>query len=111
MSDSIVDQQFGNIDGDSFGKGMKADDAVILDVRTPMEYQTGHLQGAILLDYNNPSVFLEGLENLDKSKRYFVYCRSGVRSAAACAMMREREFQAAYNLIGGIISWKGPIEK
>ena len=111
MSDSIMNQQFGNIDGESFGNGMKAEDAVILDVRTPTEYQSGRLQGAILLDYNNPSVFFEGLEDLDKKKRYFVYCKSGVRSAAACAMMRDRKFLAAYNLIGGIISWEGPIEK
>ena len=48
-------------------------------------------------------------ETLDKSKNYYVYCRSGARSANACAIMNELGFENAYNLLGGIIEWDGDI--
>ena len=109
--ESMQDVNFGNIEARVFEEGMTSTDAVILDVRTPMEFQSGHLENAVLLDFNNPAIFIDGLEDLDKDKRYYVYCRSGVRSAAACAMMRDRGFSAAFNLIGGIMGWEGPVVK
>ena len=57
--------------------------AVILDVRRPGEYAEGHLEGAQLLDWLNPSSFVEGVKHLDKQRTYYVYCRSGKRSNAA----------------------------
>jgi rhodanese-related sulfurtransferase len=53
---------------------------------------------------------MEGLEQLDKSKAYFVYCRSGARSARACAVMQQYGFLIAFNLLGGILAWVGPTE-
>ena len=51
--------------------------AVILDVRQPSEYYEGHLPNAILLNYLDTESFEEGLNNLDKNKNYYIYCRSG----------------------------------
>ena len=58
------------------------EDAVILDVRTPEEYAAGHLEGAVLLDFNGGQ-FAAELPNLDPAAEYVVYCRSGNRAGQA----------------------------
>ncbi|MEI8003331.1 MAG: rhodanese-like domain-containing protein, partial [Methanothrix sp.] len=60
---------------------------VILDVRTPQEYGSGHLNGSINLDFKSPS-FTDQIARLDRDKAYLIYCRTGVRSARALLLMR-----------------------
>lgn len=78
--------------------------AVVLDVRRPEEYAAGHLQGARNLDWLNPAAFEKGLQGLDKSRTYFVYCRSGKRSNAAAKRMKREGFKV-YDLSGGYLKW------
>jgi rhodanese-related sulfurtransferase len=78
---------------------------VILDVRTPQEFASGYIAGAVNLDFKSAD-FPARLDELDKSKTYLVYCRTGGRSAKAMAMMKEKGFQRVYNLRGGITRWK-----
>jgi rhodanese-related sulfurtransferase len=85
------------------------ENAVILNVRTSEEMEEGYIPGAIHLDIYQPQEFLEGLDALDKSKHYYVYCRSGNRSGQACALMTSRGFSAAYNLKGGMLEWEGDV--
>ena len=85
------------------------ENAVILDVRTEMEFNEGFISNAINYDFHQGAGFVADLETLDKSKNYYVYCRSGARSASACAIMNELGFENAYNLLGGIIEWDGDI--
>ena len=61
-------------------------DAVVIDVRTPEEYDAGHIEGAQLLDIQSAS-FAAGVEALDPEQTYVVYCRSGNRSATATDQM------------------------
>lgn len=63
-------------------------EAVILDVRTPAEYAEGHLEGAQLLDLNAGEVSAQAA-SLDPAKQYFVYCRSGNRSAQAAKILEQ----------------------
>lgn len=77
----------------------------LLDVRTPEEYAEGHLPGAKLLDFKAPD-FAAKLEDLPKGNTYLVYCRSGMRSAKAAALMREKGFPAVLNMQGGILEWQ-----
>jgi len=77
---------------------------VVLDVRTPEEYATGHIVNAANLDYYSPT-FTEDLNNLDKTATYIVHCRSGVRSAWALDIMEGLGFREAYNMLGGILQW------
>lgn len=77
--------------------------AVLLDVRTPEEFSVGHIQSAINIDFQNQS-FLSDIKNLDNSKTYFVYCRSGNRSGKAISIMKENGFKNIYELQGGILS-------
>jgi len=83
--------------------------ALILDVRTEDEYNDGMIPNAILIDIHKGQEFINGLETLDKSKNYYVYCRSGARSAKACEIMENLGFENTYNLLGGILDWDGEI--
>lgn len=78
---------------------------VILDVRTPQEFQSGHIDGAINIDFYSPD-FAQKLDRLDKSKVYVVYCRSGHRSARAVALMKKLGFQKVYEIQGGVLAWQ-----
>ena len=83
--------------------------AVILDVRTEDEWNEGIIPGAINIDIYKGQGFIDSLEELDKSKTYYVYCRSGARSGNACNVMNQLGFEKAYNLSGGIMQWQGPV--
>lgn len=90
----------------AFIKQAKADTtAIILDVRTPGEYKEEHLAGAQQLDFLNTSVFDAGINLLDKSHTYYVYCRSGKRSHNACIKMKKQGFKV-FDMEGGILNWK-----
>jgi hypothetical protein len=83
--------------------------AVILDVRTEDEFNEGIIPGAINIDIYKGQGFIYSIEELDRSKNYYVYCRSGGRSGQACSIMRELGFENAYNLLGGIMNWEGEV--
>ncbi len=85
-------------------------DAVILDVRTDEEVEEGMIPGAKQLNISDPATFMDKANQLDKSKSYYIYCRSGGRSAQACAVLESIGFENTYNLLGGIIDWDGPVE-
>lgn len=79
--------------------------AIILDVRTDDEVAEGIIPNAIQMDIYKGQGFIYKLEELDKSKNYYVYCRSGARSGQACAIMNQLGFKNAFNLSGGILEW------
>ncbi|VXB89479.1 Rhodanese [Flavobacterium sp. 9AF] len=83
---------------------------IILDVRTEDEFNRGKIPNAMNIDIFKGQGFIYALEELDKTKNYYVYCAAGSRSANACNIMRELGFANAYNLIGGISEWQGPVE-
>ena len=89
---------------------LEADEnAVILDVRTEDEFNDGFIPNAINIDIYKGQGFIYRLEELDKSKNYYVYCRSGGRSGQACAVMNQMGFENAYNLEGGFMQWDGEV--
>lgn len=104
---------FQNLNVNEFEQGMTQNEAVIIDVRTPMEYQEGHIKNSKLIDISDKD-FENQIEKLDKNKAYYVYCRSGGRSSSASQIMVEKGFTKVYNLQGGMIAWSGakkPVEK
>lgn len=78
---------------------------IILDVRTPEEFQEGHLDGAINIDFKAAN-FNSEIAKLDTGKPYLVYCRSGKRSAGAMEVMKGAGFREIYNMEGGILAWE-----
>jgi rhodanese-related sulfurtransferase len=63
---------------------------------------------AIQIDFMLLVSFLHEIDTLDRSKTYFLYCRTGNRSAQACMYMHDYGFKT-YNLIGGMSSWDGDV--
>ena len=86
------------------------EDAQILDVRTAIEVEEGKIPKALNIDILNPNEFMSEIEKLDKSLHYFVYCKAGMRSAQACAIMQQLGFDHTYNLDGGFSQWSGAVE-
>lgn len=85
------------------------ENAVVIDVRTEDEWNEGIIPGAILNDIYKGQGFIYRLEELDKSKNYFVYCKAGGRSAQACNIMNQMGFENTYNLLGGFMNWEGEV--
>ncbi|MDD5151110.1 MAG: rhodanese-like domain-containing protein [Flavobacterium sp.] len=85
------------------------ENTVILDVRTENECNEGIIPNSINIDIYKELEFIQELELLDKSKNYYVYCRSGARSAKACDAMNNLGFENTYNLLGGFLGWDGEI--
>ena len=81
--------------------------ALILDVRTEEEVEEGYIPNMVHIDIRLGQGFVDELQKLDKSKNYYVYCRSGGRSAQACAIMNQMGFETTYNLLGGFMNWDG----
>ncbi len=86
------------------------ENTVILDVRTEDEVDEGKIPNALNIDIYKGQGFVDEVEALDKTKTYFVYCRSGARSAQACAVMNQVGIENAYNLLGGFMEWEGETE-
>jgi rhodanese-related sulfurtransferase len=89
---TLIDQNRGN------------SDFVILDLRTPKEFASGHIAGAVMLDYYSPE-FQQGLQQLDRSKRYLIYCRTGNRSSRTLRLIDQMGFKSVYHLKDGIVDW------
>jgi len=85
------------------------DNAVILDVRTDGEVEEGYIADMKQIDFFEGQLFLEEVSKLDKSKNYYIYCRSGNRSGQACDIMEQLGFENTYNLEGGFMNWTGDI--
>lgn len=82
---------------------------VVLDVRTENEVAEGIIPNAIHINIYKGQGFIDDIEKLDKTKNYYVYCRSGNRSGQACSVMNQLGFENAYNLVGGVLDWTGEI--
>ena len=88
-----------------FSTAMKRPGTIVLDVRTPAEYASGHLAQAQNIDIEASS-FTSQIAALDKNATYAVYCRSGNRSGTALEQMTAAGFTHVYDLAGGIGAWQ-----
>lgn len=82
-------------------KKMRDDGAFLIDVRSPQEYEEGHLEGAILIP--NYTIMKE-IENFIKNKDaiIIVYCSSGSRSKKAQKKLEKKGYKNVYNLYNGL---------
>tara|TARA_B100001057_G_scaffold484943_1_gene563867 strand:+ start:201 stop:518 length:318 start_codon:yes stop_codon:yes gene_type:complete len=78
---------------------------ICLDVRTVEEFNQGFIENSINRDFYNSIDFMKFLEKSEKDNNYYVYCRSGIRSHAACEIMTDMGFNNVYNLEGGFLEW------
>ena len=97
-----------DLEQDKWKIGLENDsDAIILDVRTTEEFEASRIPKSLNIDFYNPEIFMQEIGKLDKERSYYIYCRTGVRSANSCHLMKELGFTKTYNLIGGIVDWNG----
>jgi len=89
----------------------ESEESVIIDVRTDDEFSTGYIGGAVNIDFYMGNEFISEIDKLDKSKSYFIYCKSGARSGQTCELMKQKGFKKVYNLEGGILGWTGELEE
>lgn len=95
---------------DVFETHLKEGNAQLIDVRTPKEFESGHLKGAKNHHiYDND--FKQQVSYLDKEKPVYVYCKAGGRSEEAALELKKMGFKKIYDLKGGISEWKGEIEE
>ena len=82
-------QDIPTLDPQAYEEALRSDtDALLIDVRQPEEYAEGHLSGAQQLNVLDEATFQTGIAALDKSKHYYIYCRSGRRSHNAATQMK-----------------------
>lgn len=93
---------------DEFAQTIAQPNVVIIDVRTPEEFASGHIEGAVNLPVELPG-FDEAIVDLDKDAHYAVYCRSGRRSAIAVQKMSDVGIKKISELSDGIVAWNGPL--
>jgi len=80
-------------------------DLIVVDVRTPAEYNDGHIEGAQLINWND-SQFENQINQLDKSKPIVVYCAVGGRSGKAYARLKTLGFKEVFDMKGGFDAWR-----
>ncbi|MBE99406.1 rhodanese-like domain-containing protein [Flavobacterium coralii] len=96
-----------------FSEKMAEHKGQLVDVRTPMEYKQGYIKDAVNIHLYDKD-FEERIEQLDKTKPVYVYCKAGGRSAEAVAIMKEKGFTSIIELDGGMDAWteaKKPVVK
>jgi phage shock protein E len=84
---------------DQFKEALSKDKGVLIDVRGASEVEAGYIGGAINYDINNGD-FVKAIDSLDKTKTFYLYCRSGARSGKAADLLVQAGFENVYN-VGG----------
>ena len=77
----------------------------LVDVRTPYEYNQGHIDDAINMDFRNGN-FAKMIEKLDKDKPVYIYCRSGNRSGQSSYIFLDQGFKQIVDLKGGFKAYE-----
>lgn len=104
-SSALNKENFEVLDKNRFKKAISQKNVQLVDVRTPREYNSGHIAKALNIDLFQRGIFKESFENLDKGRPVYVYCRSGSRSRKAAHWLVEMGFEKVYDLKGGYMNW------
>ena len=78
---------------------------MVLDVRTRGEYNRGHIEGAVQINYFSLG-FKKKLSTLDKNVTWIVHCKSGHRSGRTVPLMKKADFASIIHMDGGFDGWK-----
>lgn len=93
------------LEKEKFASDMKKSGAVLIDVRMPQEFEQGHIEGAININFFDPEFKFKLLE-LNKQKKYYLYCKNETRSYRSMKFMETNDFKNVYILKGGYEKWK-----
>ena len=93
------------LDLNAYKKAIAANDVQLVDVRTIEEYNAGHIENAINIDFFDQANFNENFADFNREKPMYLYCRSGNRSQRAAKKLLEIGFKKIYDLKGGYKAW------
>ena len=94
-----------------FQKQLKKKNSVVIDVRTPEEYNVGFIGHAQNYNVMDSLAFMNSVSSLNRNKKYLLYCKSGRRSGKALVIMKDMGFIHVRHLNGGVTEWKGELKK
>ena len=103
-SDTATAPALRTVDAGTAAEVLDEGQAVLLDIRTPEEFDAGKIAGSVNIDYYADD-FAALLDDLDKDATYVVYCRSGNRSGASMEIFADLGFESIYEIDGGIVEW------
>ncbi|MDD4600749.1 Thiosulfate sulfurtransferase GlpE [bioreactor metagenome] len=83
-------------------------EAMMIDIRTPEEYQAGHIPGVLLIPLDQ---LANRASEVPKDQKVLLICRSGNRSSQGTKLLRSKGFDNVYNVMSGMSAWRGPVEK
>ncbi len=89
----------------AFKRQIAKTQVIIVDVRTPDEYNAAHLENAKMIDFKSDN-FKDVITKLPKDIPLCIYCRSGNRSSKTMKILKQEGFLKVYNLKGGINAWQ-----
>ena len=100
----INNESINQMNSDELIEFIELNDAVLVDVRTEDEYNSGYIENSLNIDYFSND-FSVNADKLDKSTPIILYCRSGKRSSMSANKISKLGFKEIYNLEGGILEW------
>ena len=81
-----------------------SDVAELIDVRTPTEFDSGHIQDAVNIDFFSESFQTEIL-SLNKDSKIILYCRTNNRSSKSADLLKNNGFKDISVIMGGVSEW------
>ena len=105
MSISYAQKGIVLVNASTFDNLISLGNSQIIDVRTPEEFDSGGVDGAVNIDFWNPKFIDLVKSKFDKSIPVLVYCAGGGRSGMAAENLRKKGFKIIYDLEGGYESY------
>jgi len=93
------------LDYEAFRKDVDLKNILLIDVRTPKEFNESHIEGAVNVDFYQEDVLNSFFKSLDNTKPVYIYCRSGNRSRKTSDKLIDKGFIEIYDLKGGYLNW------
>ncbi|WP_420574931.1 rhodanese-like domain-containing protein [Kordia sp.] len=113
---SFLNSLFGNktqpsdeieiLDATTFKEAIASKNVQLIDVRTGLEYRSGHIENAENIDFFDRANFNESFASFNREEPIYLYCRSGNRSQRAAKKLVQIGFKKIYDLKGGYKAWK-----
>ncbi len=100
----INNESINQMNSDELIEFIELNDAILVDVRTEDEYNSGYIESSLNIDYFS-NEFSVNADKLDKTIPIILYCRSGKRSSMSANKISKLGFKEIYNLQGGILEW------
>lgn len=97
-------ESINQMNSDELVEFVELNDAILLDVRTNDEFNSGHIENSLNIDYFSDEFYIN-VDKLDKNIPIILYCRSGRRSGLSANKIKKLGFKEIYNLEGGVLEW------